>query len=149
MVLAQLASRIRARSAVVIPDLKLMLWCCVGRTSEEVCIAYKESVEFRWMERSGDCSEESKRRMLFRLRDVTRMLGLTCLSGCNLHRALPQRGEKADCPVRQVRSACVHCTIPTTEACGQLCLCALVSWLPFYAAPGSYQSTLGLRRFGW
>ena len=75
------------------------------------------------------------------------LLELTFVSGCNLHRALPQRGEEADRPVCQVRSACVHCTLPTTEACGHLCLCALVIWLLSYAAPGSYQSTLELKRY--
>ena len=69
--------------------------------------------------------------------------GTSCLSDCNLWRALPESGEEADRPGRQVWSACVHCTLQTTEAYGRLCLCAHVIWLLSDAARVSYQSTVG------
>ena len=69
--------------------------------------------------------------------------GTSCLSDCNLWRALPERGEEADRPGRQVWSVYVHYMLPTTEAYGRLCLCAHVIWLLSYAALVSYQSTVG------
>ena len=116
-----------------------MVSCCTGRVSEEVCIAYEESAEFRWKERSAERHERSTVECSF----DSSHAGTSCLSDCNLWRALPESGEEADRPGRQVWSVYVHYMLPTTEAYGRLCLCAHVIWLLSDAARVSYQSTVG------